>query len=341
MEPNEPKVENLQVKRKLASIQKVDDILPIESDPQKEIAKILGWQVVVDKDEYKKEDIVVYFEIDSKLPDDRWCEDMAFYDFRVNTVTVAGVLSQGMIKHISTFKNFEKKNIGDDVTEELDVTKYDEEERSTSIIENKEFPIHLMPFTDEPRVQSEPKYLKLFEGKPYVGTLKYDGSSCSFILNPENKEDLWVCSRNKIVDPKKKNDFWKIAEKYKIKEKLQKFPDYAIQGEMYGPGIQKNLLGMKELKFAVFNVYSSSQKRGLDYDELVKVCTDMDLPYVAVIDRGDSFKYTMDDLFALVKGNYEGTNNQREGIVFRLAKNWYGQNSRASFKIISNDFLLK
>jgi hypothetical protein len=73
---------------------------------------------------------------------------------------------------------------------------------------------------------------------------------------------------------------------------------------------------------------------------MVEACTLLDLPCAKVLERGDSFKYTLEDLFELVKGNYEGTENQREGLVFRLAKNWYRPNIRASFKIISTDFLM-
>ena len=333
--------ENLQIQRKLASVQEIKEIIPIETDDHLELAKVRGWEIVVQKDEFKIGEKIIYFEIDSQLPDDRWCKDMEFYDYRVDTVTIAGRISQGLIKPITLLKNPDSYKIGDDVTEILEVTKYDEEEKSASRVDRGEFPVHAVPFTDEPRVQSEPKYIELFLNKPYVATIKYDGTSSTYLLNPDDEEELWVCSRNQLIDPKKKNDYWKIAEKYKIKEKLQKFPDYAIQGEVYGPGIQKNLLGVKDKMLAVFCVYSRSQKRCLDYDEMVQVCETLELPCVKVLERGDCFKYTLEELYEIVKGNYEGTNNQREGLVFRLAKNWYRPNVRASFKIISNDFLVK
>lgn len=333
--------ENLQIKRKLASVQEIIKIVPLENDQHLEVAKVLGWEIVVNKNEFNVGEKVIYFEIDSQLPDDRWCKDMEFYDYRVNSVIVSGKLSQGLIKPITLIKNHENFNIGDDVTEILEVCKYDEEEKSQNRIDKGEFPVHAVPFSDEPRVQSEPKYLELFKNKPYVATIKYDGTSSTYLLNPDDEDELWVCSRNQLIDPKKKNDYWKIAEKYKIKEKLQKFPDYAIQGEIYGPGIQKNLLGVKDKMLAVFTIYSKSQRRCLDYDEMVEICEKLELPFVKVLERGECFNYTIDELFELVKGNYEGTSNQREGIVFRLTRNWYRPNVRASFKIISNDYLVK
>ena len=334
--------DDLQVKRKLASVQEISEVKECEKDNNFEVCKVLGWQVVAPKGLFKPKDLVVYFEIDSKLPDERWCSAMEFYDYKVSTVTIAGELSQGYIAHISeVFKKYEHLKIGDDLTEELSIEKYDDEEKVNDIIENSLFPVHVVPFTDEPRIQSEPRYIELFKGKAYVATVKYDGTSGTYLLNPENKDELWACYRNKLLNSKKKDDYWKMADKYKIKEKLQSYPDYALQCEIYGPGIQKNRLGIKDKSIAVFNVHSISQKRCLDYDEMVSVCEKLELPVVQLLERGDSFKYTIDDLFEVVKGNYPETENQREGLVFRLANNWYSPQFRASFKIISNDYLIK
>lgn len=54
--------------RKLASTQKVLEILPIENADAIEIAVINGWNVVVKKNSVSVGDIVVYFEIDSWVP---------------------------------------------------------------------------------------------------------------------------------------------------------------------------------------------------------------------------------------------------------------------------------
>lgn len=54
--------------RKLASIQRVWKIEPIEGADRIELAHVLGWQCVVNKDQFQPEDTAVYFEIDSFLP---------------------------------------------------------------------------------------------------------------------------------------------------------------------------------------------------------------------------------------------------------------------------------
>ena len=51
--------------RKLASIQKIYKIEPIEGADRIELAHVLGWQCVVNKGQFQPGDPGVYFEIDS------------------------------------------------------------------------------------------------------------------------------------------------------------------------------------------------------------------------------------------------------------------------------------
>ena len=55
--------------RKMASVQKIASLTPIENSDFLEVAMMenLGWKVVVKKGEFKIGDIVVYFEIDSAI----------------------------------------------------------------------------------------------------------------------------------------------------------------------------------------------------------------------------------------------------------------------------------
>ena len=54
--------------RKLASVQRIYKIEPIEGADRIELAHVLGWQCVVNKDQFQPGDLGVYFEIDSFLP---------------------------------------------------------------------------------------------------------------------------------------------------------------------------------------------------------------------------------------------------------------------------------
>ena len=55
--------------RKLASVQRIKAIKPIEGADKIEIVQVLNWDCVAKKGEYQIGDIVIYFEIDSLLPD--------------------------------------------------------------------------------------------------------------------------------------------------------------------------------------------------------------------------------------------------------------------------------
>ena len=50
--------------RKLASIQRIWQIEPIEGADRIELAHVLGWQCVVNKGQFQPMDLAVYFEID-------------------------------------------------------------------------------------------------------------------------------------------------------------------------------------------------------------------------------------------------------------------------------------
>ena len=55
--------------RKLASVQKVKAIRPIEGADRIEVVQVLNWDCVAAKGQYHVGDLVIYFEIDSLLPD--------------------------------------------------------------------------------------------------------------------------------------------------------------------------------------------------------------------------------------------------------------------------------
>jgi hypothetical protein len=64
---------------------------------------------------------------------------------------------------------------------------------------------------------------------------------------------------------------------------------------------------------------------------------------VPIVEEGEAFDYTLEQLLEISKGKYEGTNNHREGIVIRPKVNMYSDKLKGplSFKCINNDYLLK
>ena len=339
--------EKSKTKRKLASVQVISDIIP-HTNPKAvekwEIAKVLGWQVVVAKGEFQKDEKIIYFEIDSLLPNDKsWAAPMKGNKFRVKSKKLAGALSQGFIAKLSILKDYDtefnetKYEIGYNLTELLNIVKYDNNAdfNYKKVKPLESFPDKLMTRSDEPRIQSNQQYLEIFKDKPYYITLKYDGMSGTFLFVDD---EFYICSRNTRVNS---GPYLQIAKKYKIEEKLKSFnKQYAIQGECYGPNIIKNFLGVKEVEFVVFTIKDLKNNRYLDMHELIDLCAKMELPMVKILEKGDKFNYTEEQLKEMAKGNYEGTDNPREGIVLRLQKDWYpDEDNRYSFKYVNDDFL--
>jgi RNA ligase (TIGR02306 family) len=229
---------------------------------------------------------------------------------------------------------------GDDVTELLGVTKYEPPAPPNMGGFRANFP-GFIPKTDEMRIQSVPEIVDELKGLPYVITLKYDGTSSTFCIDPRDGE-FHACGRNFSLEAGS-NYYWRVAEKYGIEAILRKSPHLAIQGEICGPGIQKNRLGLKDLELVVFNIYDIENARYLSHDEGRKFIIDNGLTPAEVVEIGDTFDRDQTSLLALAEGKYPNTNNEREGIVIRSLEETYSNilSGRMSFKAISNRFLLK
>ena len=161
--------------RKLASIQRIWMIEPIEGADRIELAHVLGWQCVVNKGQFREMDLAVYFEVDSFLPVAPEFEflrvssyrktDIMGEGFRLRTMKFRGQISQGLLLPINAFPAIPADaELGADVTEILGVKKWEIEERITTggtMIGTLPYDI---PHTDETRVQAEPELIQAFAG---------------------------------------------------------------------------------------------------------------------------------------------------------------------------------
>ena len=336
-------------KRKLASVQKITSITPLETKNKVQKATLLGWNVLVEANKYNEGEKVIYFEADALLPAKKnWTKGIKPKNLVINSSKQYKNVFHGAIMKLDTLlkvENFNLKledlNEGFDLTEIMEITKYEQDPEIALKEQEKKFPSDIIEKSDEIRLQSNPKYLEMFEGKEFYSTLKYDGSSGTFLIHPETKKFM-VCSRNQNIDiNEKKNIYWDVANKYDIKTKLEKFEGkYAIQGEIYGPKINKNRLEQKDINIAIFTIKNIKDNYYVDFKELVQVCKDMDLPMVEVVEEG-IFKYkTVEEMVAKSKGFYPNTNYPREGLVYRLKENWNKDKIRASFKVINDHYLV-
>lgn len=95
---------NANSERELAYVVTIDGIDPIPGYDRVEHATVGGWRVIVQKDQFKVGDPAIYFEIDSRVPADKEC--FAFLEkrnYKVKTLKMCKVLSQGLLMHASDF----------------------------------------------------------------------------------------------------------------------------------------------------------------------------------------------------------------------------------------------
>jgi RNA ligase (TIGR02306 family) len=94
--------------RQLATIKKVNNILPIEGKDRIELAIFDGWQVIVKKGEFELGSLAVFVEIDSVLPERPEFEFLRSKSFRVKTMRMASVISQGICFPLDIFSTYGK-----------------------------------------------------------------------------------------------------------------------------------------------------------------------------------------------------------------------------------------
>jgi len=339
--------------RKLASVVIVDDIAPIPKADAIEVAHIGGWQCVVKKGVFRPGDRGIYLEIDAVPPDTstyRWLWQPKTpglepvprpESFRIRTMRLRGCLSQGLLMPLADLTAVDAiaaAGIGDDVSEHLGITKYEPPAPSGAGGYRAPFPT-VVPKTDEVRVQAMPTVLDDLRGHPWVATLKCDGTSATFVMVDGA---LHCCSRNQSVVDDGGSFYWHVARSLKLGDILQD-RSLAIQGEIVGPGIQKNPMGLADKSLRVFSIYDTQSGRFFSDRAMRAFCDERGLTPVPLVDSGDAFDETVASLLAKAEGLYEGTTNEREGIVVRPRDGdvWSEQlKGRLSFKAISNRFLL-
>lgn len=329
--------------RSLASIQKIESVRPIPDADAIEVVRVLGWDVVVRKDlNYKPGDVVCMFEIDSILPDLPVFDEMlrgkpwSPRAARLKTVTLRGQVSQGYVRHAADIFGEAAVDypVGTDVTEVIGVTKYEPPATNEQAANLGHWLSPRVPKTDEDRIQSKPKLVDSLQGEPYVITIKLDGQSATYGFDDEGQ--FWSCSRGFRLKPGRGGTWEQMAEKYNLRHVLEG-TDLVIQGEVCGPGIQGNRLGLKEVDLFVFNIFDKVDATYFCHDDVRYFCRTHGLKMVPMLERGGSFNYTADELLRLAEGTYSN-GHPREGIVIRHATQT--GIDRISMKAISNSFLL-
>jgi RNA ligase (TIGR02306 family) len=339
--------------RRLAAVETITEIAAIPGADAIVRARIRGWDVVVKKGDFQPGDPCVYFEVDSML--DVADERFAFLAPRgvrtdldghrghvLRTVKLRGQYSQGLALPLSGFSELAGLPPGADVTERLAVVKWDPPLPAELAGQARGVRPSWIPATDEERIQNLAEILAC--PAAWVATEKIDGTSMTVYVDPESDAE-GVCSRNLDLLPAADNTLWRLARENDLHARLREaFPGQraALQGEVYGSGIQGNPLKLRDQRFAAFTLRVGGPE--IPRMEWPSLALELSVPLRPEF----SFPQTVDQALAEVDGMTSAISRDRpaEGVVWRAADRATvqlpdGQLVRASFKVISNRFLLK
>ena len=343
--------------RKLASIQRVKSVEDVYRRGERAdnivIVKFedVAWQCVGKRTDFQVGDLCVYVEVSTVLPEHEAFSFMAKAGYKVKSVKMWGQLSQGLPLPLSILSVFDKNlnlnhlQVGDDVSEVIGVKRL--EDLFPAKLGGEQagvFPTHLLPKTDEDRIQSYPQLLKEIYGKEVVATYKMDGTSCSVLNSPEG--GLLVCSRN-FAMKEGENVYWRTIKQVGLDKILAKpeFSHLQFQGEIVGAGIQGNPLGLAGFDFYVFNIIDGKSGRPFGIYEIEKFCNENGLKFAPVFKLWNSFDVlNPQELIDMLAGErYPFTDSILEGVVIRPVEPFFSVELGKwfSFKVINNDYLLK
>ncbi len=334
--------------RKLATIRRVTEITSIPGADAIECARVDGWQVVVKKGEFQPGVPAVYFEIDSWIPQSiapflyKGREYNGVPGAKLKTIKLRGQLSQGLLLPISALSGYLPEMLVDglDVTETLGIQKWEAPEvQMVGSLGGKprgNFPGFLRK-TDQERIQNIACHLWgshncAYHG-PYEVTEKLDGTSLTVY---RTEDGIGVCSRNLDLQESDFSVYWNVARSSGAIDFLQSQPPgFAIQGEIVGPGIQKNPYNLQTPKFFVFDVYDIAAEAYLLPSARELFLFQSGLESVPVLKFGYLQEGLSDTLVEAEGKSVLNAGTEREGLV------WKHMTKPFSFKVISNKFLLK
>lgn len=342
----------------LATVQKIYGIRPIPGADKIEAAKILGWDVVVRKGEFKDGDLVIFITIDTIIPVTLLSGDWNNTEVvRLRTVKMKKQVSQGLVLPINTLEHYvshldifsdhveftdgtgewKTLGIGIDISEPMKIKKYEKViPAEMQGLAKGNFP-SFIPKTDEVRLQAEPELLEILKTKKGIyATLKIDGTSST---NYKHDNEFGVCSRNLDLE-RGGSIYWQMVEKLRIEENLPEM--YAIQGEIFGPKFSKNPLGISDYQFNVFNMWQlvgNGPSIRIPFPSNKYLSEEMGLSFVPVIIVVESFDqlpfHDVDSALAYVETLHYANGHLAEGMVVRSF------DQEVSFKVVSNTYLLK
>lgn len=331
--------------RQLVSIEKISNIRNIEGADQIMCATVRGWEVVVKKGEFNVGDTCLYFEVDSLLDitDERFAflaprgvrtDAEGFSGHVLKTVRLRGQYSQGLVFPLDEFPEVSMEMSGEEIAKALNVRLWEAPIPTELAGVVRSTRPSFVPKTDEERVQNLPEMLTCMDDS-WAATEKIDGSSMSVYITPT---DSGVCSRNMNISDVEGNTMWRLARDNNLFERMASITSgtVVVQGEVFGEGIQGNPLQQKGQHFRAYGLVVDGQR--VPYDRWPEWLQKIAVPTYTLV-RPTSIQEALaqvESIYSLVNPKVKA-----EGVVWRSNAYCHTNDKRASFKVISNKYLLK
>lgn len=337
------------------TVEQLANIYPHENADRLEMATLSGkdYAFVVGKGEFTAGDTVIYFPVDSLLP-------MSIVEAlnlagklahgaipeigeerlqnRVKTVKLRGNLSQGVVCDPKSIANlfpeidFDHLQIGDDLTQQFGVTKYE-----PPVVPSRYGNLVGLPnmvrvydiegaqnFVDivDTYLMDAPVYItEKVEGSNWWATINKNGDirigqrNYEIVDVVDNKHDWYKVFYMQGLDAKL-HQMWSIlSEKYGTTMQLVN-----LRGEMTGPGIQGNYYRLKD--FAVYTFDIEVNGIAINADEFLAITDQFDITRVPILAVDVSLRDWLDgrSLKIAADGESKIAPVKREGIVIKPMK---------------------
>ena len=310
-----------------------------------ELCRIGDYQSIVQKRTINDGDVVAYIPEAAIVPDPI-LERLGLMDKlagknknRVKAIKLRGVLSQGLILPMPD------KKVGEDVTEELGIIKYEPpipqtlSGRTLGSMYGKTLTYPLR------NIKLWPDELK--EGETVIMTEKIHGTwcCCGYYDGVPVVTSKGLSGKGIVLDPEDHNVYSQVWQRIQPTLNALKttWDTFYVLGEIYGRGIQDLQYDAMTPEFRVFDIFVGEPNTG-SYLEFSEVAYHLSLgnqgvKQVPILYEGP---YSKETLLEYTSGRSTIGGNIREGVVVKASPERVdSKHARAAYKSISEDYLLR
>lgn len=307
------------------------EVVPVVLEPHPNadslsIVRVYGYTVVVRTEDWRGVDKGAYIVPDSVVPDTELFKFLG-ENRRIRVKRLRGVLSQGLLIPAPS-----DSRLGDDVADQLGVTRYEPTDKFTSG-QQASPPPGYFPVYD---LESWHRYGHLFnDGEEVIVTEKIHGTSARYVFV---EDQFHVGSHRTWKQQDPDCLWWKIADRNTWIEKFcRNFPGYCLYGEIYGSVQDLKYGALKgEVWFRAFDILD----RAGEWLQSTAVRFLLNIPKESYVPQVFCGPYSRELVEKLSVGKSTIADNLREGVVIEPWKPRADPEiGRLKLKLVSNEYL--